>query len=136
IRGLINAGNNNSEHNDAWLSVRGPGDYYAFRTIQGADRFAYPEEDTPAGARGFFKAYTKITDRWGYESKTVDFGDYRIYKEFTEPGLFDVRIGGRSRFFAIDQIVLTRDPEWNANRLSNRQAPLNQTDTQMIHRCN
>lgn len=144
VRGKINIGNNDSEHNDVWLKVNGADDFYAYRNQGGVDNFRRPADiadpDTPgeptAADRGYMKAYNKTLGRWSYETRNVDFGEYNIFAEFDEPGIRSVVLAGKVTGFAVDQVVLIRDPAWqNYNRLTNKIAVLSQTANKAEYEC-
>ncbi|MEM9001555.1 MAG: hypothetical protein AAGB24_14930 [Bacteroidota bacterium] len=144
VRGKINQGNSDSEHNDVWLKINGADDFYAYRNKAGADRFRRPEDiadsNTPgepiAADRGYMKAYNKTLGRWSYETRNVDFEEYNIFARFDEPGIYSVILAGKVTGFAVDQVVLIGDPSWqNYSRLANKVAILNETADKAAYNC-
>ncbi|MEM1408158.1 MAG: hypothetical protein AAGG59_15355, partial [Bacteroidota bacterium] len=84
----------------------------------------------------YMKAYNKTLGRWSYETRNVDFGEYNIFAEFDEPGIRSVVLAGKVTGFAVDQVVLIRDPAWQSyNRLTNKVAILSETADKAEYEC-
>ncbi|MEM6533056.1 MAG: hypothetical protein AAF654_10550 [Myxococcota bacterium] len=145
VRGRINQGQNDAEHNDVWLRVGGSvADFYSYRSQANEDRYSRPEDiadmdgvgEGLAASRGYLKAYNKTLGRWSYETRNVDFREANIFAVFDEPGLYNVSLAAKVRGFGIDQVVLIGDPAWQTyNRLTNRAAALNETSDRRQHDC-
>ncbi|MEM7608308.1 MAG: hypothetical protein AAF411_23380 [Myxococcota bacterium] len=145
VRGRINRGNNNSEHNDVWLRVGGNvADFYSYRRQGDVDLYRRPEDladsegvgESLAASRGYLKAYNKTLGRWSYETRNVDFREANVFAVFDEPGLYSVSLAAKVRGFGVDQVVLIGDPAWQTyNRLTNRAAVLSETADRRHHDC-
>lgn len=145
VRGRINQGDNDSEHNDVWLKVGGDvADFYSYRRQSDVDQYRRPDDiansegvgESLAASRGYLKAYNKTLGRWSYETRNVDFREANIFAVFDEPGLYNVSLAAKVRGFGVDQVVLIGDPAWQTyDRLTNRSAVLSQTADKRHHDC-
>lgn len=107
-RSRIAMGNNNTEHNDAWLRFPDADEFFAVQN----GNIIYPhgsgQSPTPegSGADNWFKIYMNQLDTWSWITQTSDNDPHFIFVQFNNPGIYKLQISGRSNGFALDRMVL------------------------------
>ncbi len=123
-RNRITAGSSTTDANDSWLKI----DASAFYGLRGNDSIVCPkgfnsaQNDCPSnldgdgnttpngsGSDGWFKVYRSGAGDWIWSTNTSDNDAHRIFARFDEPGVYEVRVSGRSENHAVDRWVLYRD---------------------------
>ncbi len=134
INSRINEGTNNSEHNDTWLKMannenivffgyKGSGTAAQIETelAKKSTKIVFPAGtglgNTVAGPSvdGWFKYFSKGIN-WNWGTFTNEENPYDVYVKFNSPGLYEVQLGGRAQYHALDKIVLY-NIETNGNSL-------------------
>lgn len=105
----IAQGTSNTDFNDSWLRIPTANDFYGEKA--GGERvFPKGSGKTPvpegAGANGWFKVYMNTVGEWFWRSSTSDNDPHNIFARFDAAGTYDIEISGRSKFHAIDEMVL------------------------------
>jgi hypothetical protein len=142
----INFGNDNTEHNDAWLRFPNNSDVVFFghrgvnlsaaqlaNNLASETNIVYPKgsglegpNTTPdgAGASGFFKVYMSTLGRWVWTTRTSDFNAHEVFVFFRNPGVYTMEIGARSQGHAIDKIAMYHVNTYGVN-ITNKSTLLN-----------
>ncbi|QSE96075.1 hypothetical protein [Fulvivirga lutea] len=128
----IGTGDNNTEHNDAFVNFPDADAFYGYRS--NSNTIAIPNDEgidssnpdrndpilaetypgatykVPNGSNprniGYLKVYMNQLDEWWYEGSTSDSDAHAVYARFDSPGTYTILISGRSSSFAIDRLVL------------------------------
>ncbi len=141
----IGTGDNNTEHNDAFVKFPDADAFYAYKESDNSiaipndegvnannpdpadpilmDSFPNATYKVPEGSNrknnGYFKVYMNQLEDWWYEGSTSDSDAHKIYVRFDSPGTYTMLMSGRSSSFAVDRVVLYKE-EGSFENLGNR----------------
>lgn len=120
-RNKIMHGTENTESNDTWMKILGADDFFgkAGASVKYPKGGMFVQSSTVfAGASkdGWMKVYCSGTTNWTWSSRTSDSDPHEIYATFNKPGVYTMQISGRSRYHAIDRIVLFKDSKYSVSQ--------------------
>lgn len=112
-RTRITTGNNNTEHNDAWLRFPDAADFFAVRDNDGHTVYPHGSGKSPtpdgSGADGWFKIYMNQLGVWSWTTQTSDNDAHQIYVRFDQPGVYTLEVSGRSNGYSLDRMALVEE---------------------------
>ena len=118
-RNSIRDGDEPTESNDSFLKILAD-NFYGFRSGDGSIVCPVDKPDSnrcdgrdPEGTSkdGWFKVYRSggnPPNDWLWVARTSDSDAHTIYADFDQIGEYEIQISGRSKFHAIDRLVLFR----------------------------
>lgn len=108
----------NTESNDTWMKILGADDFFSKTgsSVKYPNGGMFKQSNTivkGTSMSGWMKVYSSGTIDWTWSSRTSDGEPHEIYATFNKPGVYTLQISGRSRYHAIDRIVLFQDSKYS-----------------------
>ncbi len=107
-----------TEHNDSWLKIEGASDFFA----QKGGSKVYPKGSGKnptahgSGGQGYFKVYASGTVQWTWSTNANDENPHQIFVKFNNPGVYNIKVGARSKGHFIDRMVLYKENQYSASQ--------------------
>ena len=114
-RNAFGAGNDPTEHNDAWLKIEADSFYgkqgssiVCPKGYNANENSCTSSAPNGAGSNGWFKVYRSggSLGAWSWTANTSDDDAHQIFADFDAPGTYTILVSGRSAEHAIDRMVL------------------------------
>lgn len=93
-----------TENNDCWIQLPDGGGIKKKNSTEIA-----------IGTNEWVKIYQNSPGGWRWVTNTVDNNPHQIYIDFPAPGTYTIKVGARSKLFAIDRFVLYRSDNASSN---------------------
>ena len=69
------------------------------------------------------KIYSSGTTNWTWSARTSDHDAHEVYVTFDTAGVYTLEISGRSKYHALDRIVLFKDEAYSVNQATDENIP-------------